>query len=81
MPRTLYSCVDPSLTTPVLDSPCIDAALSMQTTTQQLTLERESALEEERARADQLEEQRSVAQLQNELLTEMVAAEQVGGDS
>lgn len=48
-----------------------------QNTTAQLTLEREHAIEEERARADQLEEQRSVAQLQNELLTEMVAAEQV----
>lgn len=40
-------------------------------------LERDRAVEEVRARADQLEEQRSVAQLQNELLTEMVAAEQV----
>ena len=48
-----------------------------QKTTEQLELERERAVEEERCRADQLEEQRSVAQLQNELLTEMVAAEQV----
>eukprot|EP00903_Cladosiphon_okamuranus_P011997 g11266.t1 len=50
---------------------------AVQRTTQQLTLERERAVEEERTRSDQLEEQRSVAQLQNELLTEMVAAEQV----
>lgn len=34
-------------------------------------------VEEERLRADQLEEQKSFAELQNELLTEMVAAEQV----
>lgn len=33
--------------------------------------------ESERLRADQIEEERSIAQLQNELLTEMVAAEQV----
>ncbi|CAM9447460.1 unnamed protein product, partial [Hapterophycus canaliculatus] len=49
----------------------------IQATTDQLVLEREEAVEEERVRADQLEEQKSVAQLQNELLTEMVAAEQV----
>lgn len=48
-----------------------------QNTTAQLTLEREHAIEGERARADEVDEQRSVAQLQNELLTEMVAAEQV----
>lgn len=48
-----------------------------QKTQEQLTRERERAVEEERARSDQLEEQRSVAELQNELLTEMVAAEQV----
>lgn len=48
-----------------------------QKTTEQLELERERAVEAERCRADQLEEQRSVAQLENELLTEMVAAEQV----
>lgn len=48
-----------------------------QKTTEQLELERERAVEAERFRADQLEEQRSVAQLENELLTEMVAAEQV----
>ncbi|CAB1096682.1 unnamed protein product [Ectocarpus sp. CCAP 1310/34] len=50
---------------------------AVKKTAEQLVLERERAVEEERARADQLEEQRSVAQLQNELLTEMVAAEQV----
>lgn len=37
----------------------------------------ETLIEEERARADQIEEQKSFAELQNELLTELVAAEQV----
>lgn len=32
---------------------------------------------EERLRVDQIEEEKSIAMLQNELLTEMVAAEQV----
>lgn len=48
-----------------------------QKTKEQLALEHERAIEEERARAEQIEEQRSVAELRNELLTEMVAAEQV----
>lgn len=34
-------------------------------------------VQEERSRVDEIEEQRRVAMLRNELLTEMVAAEQV----
>ena len=49
----------------------------MQKTEAHLTIECERAVEEERVRADEIEEQRTVAELQNELLTEMVAAEQV----
>lgn len=63
-----------------MDDLCVETSgvtHTSQKTAEQLVLERERAVEEERARADQLEEQRSVAQLQNELLTEMVAAEQV----
>ena len=41
-----------------------------------LSIERERAVREERSRVDQLEELRSVAELENELLKEMVAAEQ-----
>lgn len=48
-----------------------------QKTEMQLAQEQEKELEAERARADQIEEERCVVQLQNELLTEMVAAEQV----
>ena len=55
----------------------ISRALFLQETEAYLTLECERAVEEERVKADQIEEQKTVAELQNELLTEMVAAEQV----
>lgn len=42
-----------------------------------MTLENKNLLQSERVRADQIDEQRCVAELRNELLTEMVAAEQV----
>lgn len=49
----------------------------LQKNKEQSARERERVVEEERLRADQLEEQKSFVELQNELLTEMVAAEQV----
>ena len=55
----------------------VDTRVFAQKTEAHLTIECERAVEEERVRADDIEEQRTVAELQNELLTEMVAAEQV----
>lgn len=48
-----------------------------QRTRDEVLLEAKQSLDVERTRADRIDERRCVAELRNELLTEMVAAEQV----